>query len=419
MFEATGERKVRFTWHEPFTYRLKLRGDIKRRLFFGFAVCGAIACALIGSYLSDPQAPGLWESVGGGVVFAFGVTVVLTFFARDRRAGKIIVREGMICRHRWYIHLFWFWTENVEWRYEELMDCDIVPGRVIGESFSLLVIWGEEDSADIIGIPQDVELKPLAEFLRDQGVKVASGREIPAAYTKKMSLWKLVPVGLILLVFAAGLTHQVVLRQIEAKRSAEIQARHEAERAKNTQANRPANPRIPPPMIPSPPARKTDAPRRANSIPVPPKREAVKSRDLAMVGGESGLVFRKASPTNQMALGFRYQLGQWAGTPAVAHLTPVFDQSEVDPKKTVFAREGYAVGGLEVVSSKYVTAVRVIFMRRTSEDALEPADTYKSEWIGNGTDATAETITSDGRRVVGIHGRRGAVLDAIGLVVAD
>ncbi len=135
-------------------------------------------------------------------------------------------------------------------------------------------------------------------------------------------------------------------------------------------------------------------------------------------------------------LGFSYQFGQWAGKPALKDLVPIYDEERQSDRPTaprpartlhgrivvnpgvqeVVARKGYAVGALEVKTNPYVAAVRVVFMRLGDDGRLDTEDTYKSAWIGQAA-GSAQTIGGDGKKVIGVCGRRALVLDAVGLVL--
>jgi hypothetical protein len=56
-------------------------------------------------------------------------------------------------------------------------------------------------------------------------------------------------------------------------------------------------------------------------------------------------------------------------------------------------------------------------MRIKPDGSLDPADSYRGEWIGNPTGRPIQTVNRSGKRIIGICGRRAAVLDAVGLVV--
>ena len=82
------------------------------------------------------------------------------------------------------------------------------------------------------------------------------------------------------------------------------------------------------------------------------------------------------------------------------------------------AKEGYAVGALDIKSNPYVAAIRVVFMRLGDDGKLDKEDTYKSEWFGaRNVGGTPETVGGNGRKVIGIHGCRILILDALGLVM--
>ena len=71
----------------------------------------------------------------------------------------------------------------------------------------------------------------------------------------------------------------------------------------------------------------------------------------------------------------------------------------------------------EWAAGRYVNDVRPVFMRVTSDGQLDPTDSYSDEWIGTPIGKPIETLGGDGTRVIGIFGRRAAILDAVGLVL--
>jgi len=118
-------------------------------------------------------------------------------------------------------------------------------------------------------------------------------------------------------------------------------------------------------------------------------------------------------------LGFSYRMGAWGDQEAVAALDPIWDRNAAPAGgQAVLAKEGYAVGGLRVDGKDLVYAVKVVFLRVKPDGALDKTDSYSSEWIGKPTGQAPKTVGGTGSKVVGVHGRRGAVLDAVGLVLA-
>ncbi len=64
-----------------------------------------------------------------------------------------------------------------------------------------------------------------------------------------------------------------------------------------------------------------------------------------------------------------------------------------------------------------VNAVQIVFMRKQQDGRLDPGDTYTSPWVGTPSGDEAVTVGGQGIPVIGVHGRRAAVIDAIGLVL--
>jgi len=127
-------------------------------------------------------------------------------------------------------------------------------------------------------------------------------------------------------------------------------------------------------------------------------------------------------------VGLAWTPGSWAGQEAIGQLVPVFDRN-AGPRmprfgpggpgpsaESVVAKEGYAVGGLVVAAEQYVHGVRPIFVKLRPDGTLDPADRYEGEWLGDPAGRTPQMIDGKGAKVIGIHGRGAAVLDAIGLV---
>jgi hypothetical protein len=66
-----------------------------------------------------------------------------------------------------------------------------------------------------------------------------------------------------------------------------------------------------------------------------------------------------------------------------------------------------------------VRAVRVVFVRQQSDGSLDKTDFYLSDWIGEPADTARRTLGNGTTPVLGVCGRRGALIDAIGLVLAE
>jgi hypothetical protein len=179
----------------------------------------------------------------------------------------------------------------------------------------------------------------------------------------------------------------------------------------------PVVPRAPVPRAPGgdiPIARaKGFAPAPARTPAAPPVGE-----DQNPIGGSGGFAFRSASPDAQPVVGFRYVTGSWAGKTALSRLDPLF-ASDMPARggTSVAAKPGYVVGGLELDTSDFVHAVRVVFVRQDPGGGLDPADNYTSDWLGTPAGNAPQKLSGGTNPVIGVHGRRGAVIDALGLVV--
>ncbi len=70
-----------------------------------------------------------------------------------------------------------------------------------------------------------------------------------------------------------------------------------------------------------------------------------------------------------------------------------------------------------LTADKYVNALRPVFMKLIDDGQLDPADSYSGQWIGSPKGRPIRTLGGDGRKVIGIYGRRALILDAVGLVL--
>ena len=118
-------------------------------------------------------------------------------------------------------------------------------------------------------------------------------------------------------------------------------------------------------------------------------------------------------------LGVEYYPGEWDKEPCLSTLIPVYEarQPTTPVAQRAMAKEGYAVGALTVRSKRFVDAVQITFMRM-SAGQLDPADSYQSPWLGPAAEGAKETkLGGDGRRVIGLHQKKGAILNGIALVM--
>jgi len=179
-----------------------------------------------------------------------------------------------------------------------------------------------------------------------------------------------------------------------------------------------------------PPAAENQTARIANTFaPAPPRKTGPPQYNVPpwlpgeptnLAGGPEGFQFEHCDRGRKTVVGFRYRMGRWGNQAAVADLIPVYDRNQfAGVKDRLVAREGYVVGGVQVVSGDLVNAVRVIFVREQDDGALDKSDHYLSDWIGESGEATPKALGDGQSRVIGVCGRRGAVLNALALVLDE
>lgn len=136
-----------------------------------------------------------------------------------------------------------------------------------------------------------------------------------------------------------------------------------------------------------------------------------------IAGAAGGFGFRQVSQDN-LVVGVRYSLGELNGEAGLDDFEPVFTREHSNSRlQSVVARDGYAMGGLEVDGTGRVTAVRVIFMPFKPDGKLDPKASYQSDWIGTPTGKPTKTLSGEGKLVLGFQGRRERLLEAVGLLL--
>ncbi len=73
---------------------------------------------------------------------------------------------------------------------------------------------------------------------------------------------------------------------------------------------------------------------------------------------------------------------------------------------------------MAVDAADLVTAVQVVFMKIRPEGLPDPQHAYRSERVGRPSGREARLLGGTGKPVIGVHGRRGAVIDGVGLILA-
>lgn len=122
---------------------------------------------------------------------------------------------------------------------------------------------------------------------------------------------------------------------------------------------------------------------------------------------------------NKPLIGIEYRVGEWDKEKCIGQVVAVFDskQAPVPGLSRVMARQGYAVGGVNVQSQKFVDAIQVVFMKLKPGGALDTSDSYTSDWVGVKAEGKTTKLGQSGKFVMGINCRQGAVLNGFALVM--
>jgi hypothetical protein len=86
------------------------------------------------------------------------------------------------------------------------------------------------------------------------------------------------------------------------------------------------------------------------------------------------------------------------------------------PVQETLARPGYAIGGLIAQGSDRFDGFRAVFMKITPT-GLDPKDKIAGDWIGGRKEGADVFLGGDGVPVIGVSGRQGADMDALGLIL--
>jgi hypothetical protein len=141
-----------------------------------------------------------------------------------------------------------------------------------------------------------------------------------------------------------------------------------------------------------------------------------------------GYPFEDRASDAQVLTGFRVTLGHLGPARIIKSVEPIYSNGEKTTASHTYgkpspqalevrAKPGYGVGGMKVRSGKRIDGIRLVFFRWNG-NKLQTDDRYESRWLGgHGGPDSGETI-SRGKPFVGLHGRAGDDLDAIGLIEA-
>jgi hypothetical protein len=169
--------------------------------------------------------------------------------------------------------------------------------------------------------------------------------------------------------------------------------------------------------------------------PVPARTPAFfQPKATETVGGSAGGTYRRTVGPGKVVIGFKWstQTGAPGAVDPNATVFRAIEPLAVTPPNmaagpvqpnvqtgTSLARDGYAVGAIEVDADTVVHAIRVTFMRYR-DGKLEPANQYMDGWIGTPTGNATRMLGGDGLRIVGIAGHRNErIYQSLGLLQLD
>ncbi len=138
-----------------------------------------------------------------------------------------------------------------------------------------------------------------------------------------------------------------------------------------------------------------------------------------MVGATTGGgPYQKVRDSREPLIGFRIVMADWNRKTIVRTLEPIWASDNLAiTQSMVVARPGYAVGGVIVDGDNNITAMKVVFMRRLL-NGVDPSDSYESQWFGKQTGNPLHLLGGRGDHIIGIYGRKGLNVDALGLLLA-
>ncbi len=159
-------------------------------------------------------------------------------------------------------------------------------------------------------------------------------------------------------------------------------------------------------------------------------RELGRLKRASAAGGNGGGPFEVFPAKPSVLIGFEYTTSTlYGGHLTIKSLRPIFRSRDGEsvgewhgvPHGEVHrakAKKGYVVSGIVAKTGHRVDGMRLICMR-VEHGRLNSEDAYQSEWIG-GRGGGAETkYAANGCPIVGICGRQGHDLDAIGFIQVE
>jgi hypothetical protein len=137
--------------------------------------------------------------------------------------------------------------------------------------------------------------------------------------------------------------------------------------------------------------------------------------------------FTDIAPDGGMLVGVSVSYITRFGGPKISSVVPIYRVGEklVDGKRhgkllgketKAVAKPGYAVGAVKTHTGLTVDGFEMVFMK-VDGDRLDASDAYNSPWLGDVKGGSPRDVSSDGKIPVGLQGRSGQEVNALGLIV--
>lgn len=139
--------------------------------------------------------------------------------------------------------------------------------------------------------------------------------------------------------------------------------------------------------------------------------------------------FHDIAPKGGVLVGARVSYIMRFGGPKISSIQPVYRVGEklvngerhgglLGKETTAIAKPGYAVGTVKTHTGLTVDGFEMIFMR-IDGDRLDSSDSYHSPWLGDENGGSPRNVSSEGKVPVGLQGRAGREVNALGLIVEE
>ncbi len=205
-----GVGSAAFRWKEPLLFRIRIRGDVLQRLAIMLAVWGLATGVFLVLFAINVKPPGIPLALGLGAAFGLGPAWIATFFLHGHTSGRVTVGNEGLRRQRHYASFSAQWMEWMDWPYDSIRRCVIVPGENSGHPFSVMLV-SDGDDREIVAAPSSIDLVKLEKHLASRGVAVTHGKAIPQEFTKPVAPVIVIVIAAIgAVAFVAGLAFYLV-----------------------------------------------------------------------------------------------------------------------------------------------------------------------------------------------------------------